>query len=40
MLKDVDYLASLAKVAPEEADSMLAGWGLTRLVRVDLQLKA
>ena len=30
VLKDVDYLASLAKVAPEEADTMLAGWGVTR----------
>jgi arsenite methyltransferase len=30
VLKDVDYLASLAKVAPEEADAMLAGWGVTR----------
>ena len=30
ILKDEDYLASLAKVAPEEADAMLAGWGVTR----------
>jgi arsenite methyltransferase len=30
VLKDVDYLASLTKVAPEEADAMLAGWGVTR----------
>jgi arsenite methyltransferase len=30
VLKDEDYLASLAKVAPEEADAMLAGWGVTR----------
>ena len=30
VLKDVDYLASLVKVAPEEADAMLAGWGVTR----------
>jgi arsenite methyltransferase len=30
VLKDVDYLGSLAKVAPEEADAMLAGWGVTR----------
>jgi len=30
VLKDVDYLASLAKVAPEEADARLAGWGVTR----------
>jgi hypothetical protein len=30
VLKDEDYLASLAKVAPEEADTMLAGWGVTR----------
>ena len=30
MLKDVDYLASLVKVAPEEADAMLARWGVTR----------
>jgi len=29
VLKDVDYLASLAKIAPEEADAMLAGWGVT-----------
>ena len=29
ILKDEDYLASLAKVAPEEADAMLAGWGVT-----------
>jgi arsenite methyltransferase len=30
VLKDVDYLAALVKVAPEEADAMLAGWGVTR----------
>jgi arsenite methyltransferase len=30
VLKDVDYLASLTKVAREEADAMLAGWGVTR----------
>jgi SAM-dependent methyltransferase len=30
VLKDEDYLASLVKVAPEEADKMLAGWGVTR----------
>jgi SAM-dependent methyltransferase len=30
ILKDEDYLASLVKVAPEEADAMLAGWGVTR----------
>jgi SAM-dependent methyltransferase len=30
ILKDVDYLASLAKVAPEEADAMLDSWGVTR----------
>lgn len=30
ILKDEDYLAALAKVAPEEADAMLAGWGVTR----------
>ena len=30
VLKDLDYLASLTKVAPEEADAMLAGWGVTR----------
>ncbi len=30
ILKDEDYLASLAKVAPEEADAMLAGWGVSR----------
>ena len=30
VLKDEDYLASLAKVAPEEADAMLANWGVTR----------
>jgi arsenite methyltransferase len=30
ILKDEDYLASLARVAPEEADAMLAGWGVTR----------
>jgi arsenite methyltransferase len=30
VLKDVDYLASLVKVAPEEADAMLARWGVTR----------
>jgi SAM-dependent methyltransferase len=30
ILKDEDYLASLAKVAPEDADAMLAGWGVSR----------
>jgi SAM-dependent methyltransferase len=30
ILKDEDYLASLASVAPQEADTMLAGWGVTR----------
>jgi SAM-dependent methyltransferase len=30
VLKDEDYLASLAKLAPEEADRLLAGWGVTR----------
>jgi arsenite methyltransferase len=30
VLKDEDYLASLAKVAPEEAEALLAGWGITR----------
>jgi SAM-dependent methyltransferase len=30
ILKDEDYLAALARVAPEEADAMLAGWGVTR----------
>jgi len=30
VLKDEDYFASLVKVAPEEADRMLAGWGVTR----------
>jgi len=30
VLKDEDYLASLSKVAPEQADAMLAGWGVTR----------
>jgi SAM-dependent methyltransferase len=30
LLKDEDYLASLAKVSPEEADAMLARWGVTR----------
>jgi hypothetical protein len=30
VLKDEDYLASLVKVAPEEADKLLAGWGVTR----------
>jgi SAM-dependent methyltransferase len=30
ILKDEDYLASLAKVSPEEADALLAGWGVTR----------
>jgi SAM-dependent methyltransferase len=30
ILKDEDYLAALAKVAPEEADAMLAGWGVSR----------
>jgi SAM-dependent methyltransferase len=30
VLKDEDYLASLVKVAPAEADAMLAGWGVTR----------
>ena len=30
VLKDEDYLASLIKVAPEQADAMLAGWGVTR----------
>lgn len=30
ILKDEDYLAALAKVAPAEADAMLAGWGVTR----------
>ena len=30
ILKDEDYLASLVKVAPTEADAMLAGWGVTR----------
>jgi arsenite methyltransferase len=30
VLKDEDYLASLAKIAPEEADRLLAGWGVTR----------
>jgi ubiquinone/menaquinone biosynthesis C-methylase UbiE len=30
ILKNEDYLAALAKVAPAEADSMLAGWGVTR----------
>jgi hypothetical protein len=29
VLKDEDYLASLVKVAPEEADKLLAGWGVT-----------
>lgn len=28
VLKDEDYLASLAKVAPEEAERLLAGWGI------------
>ncbi len=30
ILKDEDYLASLVKVSPEEADALLAGWGVTR----------
>ena len=30
VLKDVDYLGSLAKVAPDEAERLLAGWGVTR----------
>jgi SAM-dependent methyltransferase len=30
VLKEEDYLAALAKVAPAEADAMLAGWGVTR----------
>jgi arsenite methyltransferase len=30
VLKDEDYLASLIKVAPEQADAMLASWGVTR----------
>ena len=30
VLKDEDYLAALAKVAPEEADAMLANWGVAR----------
>lgn len=30
ILKDEDYLGALAKVAPEEADTMLAGWGVSR----------
>jgi SAM-dependent methyltransferase len=30
VLKDEDYLAVLAKVSPEEADALLAGWGVTR----------
>jgi SAM-dependent methyltransferase len=30
VLKDEDYLGALAKVAPEEADRLLSGWGVTR----------
>jgi len=30
ILKDEDYLASLVKAAPEQADALLAGWGITR----------
>jgi arsenite methyltransferase len=30
VLKDTDYLAGLVKVAPEEAERLLAGWGVTR----------
>jgi SAM-dependent methyltransferase len=30
ILKDEDYLAALAKVSPEQADALLAGWGVTR----------
>jgi arsenite methyltransferase len=30
VLRDEDYLASLAKVAPDEAERLLAGWGVTR----------
>jgi SAM-dependent methyltransferase len=30
VLKDEDYLGSLAKVAPDEAERLLAGWGVTR----------
>ena len=30
VLKDEDYLAALAKVAPEDADALLAAWGVTR----------
>jgi ubiquinone/menaquinone biosynthesis C-methylase UbiE len=30
VLKDEDYLGSLAKVAPDEAERLLAGWGVAR----------
>jgi len=30
IVKDEDYLAALAKVSPEEADRLMAGWGVTR----------
>jgi SAM-dependent methyltransferase len=30
VLKDEDYLAALVKIAPEEADKLLSGWGVTK----------